>query len=291
MIKLFPRVGTFRKYFFQGLEKMAQTFPRVGKKIREFSNPWKTRGGFTLLELLVVVAVMGLLAALVSPAARRGLEKGREARCMSNIKALCMANLLYADDQGSYCPASDINGANNQRWHGMRSHSGVPFEPTEGPLAPYLGADRQIRMCPSARFAEDGFEAGCGGYGYNAVGVGSRSYLHGFNEASDRRGMDPGKISNPGQTLMFADAVFVQNNALIEYSFAEPYQFVSGSTPVTTYGKTQPTIHFRHGGRTVVGWCDGHVSSEKLTYTQKAGGFEKNDVGWLDLNNSRFDPY
>ena len=42
--------------------------------------------GFTLVELLVVVAVLGLLAGLVFPAVSGALKKAREARCASNLK-------------------------------------------------------------------------------------------------------------------------------------------------------------------------------------------------------------
>lgn len=250
-----------------------------------------TRCGFTLPELLVVIAVMALLGSLVVPALQGSLRRGQQARCLVNLRELVAANVLYAQDHGYYSPASDAHGSNNKRWHGARASVAEPFQASNGFLTPYLGPSKAVRTCPAAQFPAGGFEAGCGGYGYNAVGVGSRSYTEGFNYLSDRFGTAPGCLQKPSHTVMFTDSAYLANNGLAEYSFAEPYRFLTDSPPVQEYGKTVPSIHFRHDLCAGVAWCDGHVSAEKLVNTQKAGGYEKNNLGWLTLDNSLFDPF
>ena len=286
------------------MENNSAVFPRNGKK---FSTPWKTRpffstpwktffhtvenrraAGFSLVELLAAIAALAVLAAIAAgvwPAARAAAEA---TGCRSNLRELAAANLAYAADHGRYvAAAADIEGANRTRWHGVRS--GAAFDGSKGPLAPYLGggaASAWVRRCPGFLPEAPGFEASCGGYGYNALGVGSELCLPGNGVKTDR-GMRPGAVAHPAQTAMFADAAYLEGGGpkarLIEYSFAEPPRFADGSTP-------DPTIHFRHRGRANVAWCDGHVSAEPLARTGPP--WDSRQLGWFGPDdNGLFDPF
>ncbi|MCJ7752459.1 MAG: prepilin-type N-terminal cleavage/methylation domain-containing protein, partial [Armatimonadetes bacterium] len=62
--------------------------------------------GFTLIELLVVIAIIGILTAMVFPVFAKAREKARQSVCMSNLKQLSMAMLMYAEDNGGgFVPA------------------------------------------------------------------------------------------------------------------------------------------------------------------------------------------
>lgn len=54
--------------------------------------------GFTLIELLVVIAIIAILMAILMPALSRVKEQGKRATCLSNLKQLNLAWIMYADE-------------------------------------------------------------------------------------------------------------------------------------------------------------------------------------------------
>jgi prepilin-type N-terminal cleavage/methylation domain-containing protein/prepilin-type processing-associated H-X9-DG protein len=276
----------------------------IGASADTVASRWRflLRGhGFTLVELLVVIAIIGLLLGLLLPALSQARESGRQVACLSNLRQLYLANLTYAGDHSGYAPAApDIWGNNLIRWYGTRPSVGVPFDSRTGPLSPYLGGSQAIRSCPSMSkwgFLTNGdaaFEAGCGGYGYNYLGVGSRSYVVGYTETACQSGMRPEEICRPSTTVMFCDTAFAQYSGgqtyLVEYSFAEPNKFLSASGVM--YGQTAPSIHFRHRNHANIVWCDGHATSEAMTHSDgsTSQGFL---IGWPGdrIDNYYFAPF
>lgn len=75
---------------------------------------------FTLLELLVVVAIIGILAAMLLPVLGVAREKARRISCAGNLKQLGMAIMMYADDHNGVLPAplwaSDFNEMLNEKY-------------------------------------------------------------------------------------------------------------------------------------------------------------------------------
>src|SRR5437762_6179565 len=66
-----------------------------------------TRPAFTLIELLVVIAIIAILAAILFPVFAQAREKARQATCISNLKQLALAYLMYAQDHDEVLPRRD----------------------------------------------------------------------------------------------------------------------------------------------------------------------------------------
>jgi prepilin-type N-terminal cleavage/methylation domain-containing protein/prepilin-type processing-associated H-X9-DG protein len=64
----------------------------------------KAARGFTLIELLVVVAIIAVLAAILFPVFARARENARRASCMSNLKQMGLAFMMYTQDYDETYP-------------------------------------------------------------------------------------------------------------------------------------------------------------------------------------------
>ena len=63
------------------------------------------RCGFTLMELLVVIVIIGILASLLLPAISRAKNKATQMKCVNNLKQLSMGFMMYHDDNRGVFPA------------------------------------------------------------------------------------------------------------------------------------------------------------------------------------------
>ncbi len=68
---------------------------------------------FTLVELLVVIAVIGILAGLLLPALTKARARAMEVKCAANLRSWGQAFYLYASDYNGYLPHADDEGRNS----------------------------------------------------------------------------------------------------------------------------------------------------------------------------------
>src|SRR5436189_5484328 len=63
-----------------------------------WSGSPRTRLAFTLIELLVVIAIIAILAAILFPVFAQARAKARQATCISNMKQIMLAEMMYVQD-------------------------------------------------------------------------------------------------------------------------------------------------------------------------------------------------
>jgi prepilin-type N-terminal cleavage/methylation domain-containing protein/prepilin-type processing-associated H-X9-DG protein len=103
-----------------------------------------SRKGFTLIELLVVIAIIAILAAILFPVFARARAKAEQASCLSNVKQLMLATLMYCNDNDEMLMpgpmGSTVSPSTSVGWYGA--------------VAKYTQND-QMFFCPAQNWAPE----------------------------------------------------------------------------------------------------------------------------------------
>ncbi len=113
------------------------SFIRHRRILGLFSRGRSAEAGFTLLELLVVLGIVSLLAAIAAPQVLRYLGKARSEAAKAQISAISTALELYALDNGTYPPQQFGLNALVQPPQNIPSWKGPYLKKAEGLLDPW----------------------------------------------------------------------------------------------------------------------------------------------------------
>lgn len=119
---------------------------------------------FTLIEVLVVIAVIAILLAIFIPAMNAARERAQRAVCLSNLRQLTVAWIAYADEHDGRLVYGSSVGVRTIQWGAQsvpkrlegwlgtafsrpESRSALFEDPAKGPLWPYL-RDIDVYRCP-----------------------------------------------------------------------------------------------------------------------------------------------
>ncbi len=257
------------------------------------------RFGLTLTELILVIGIIAVLFAFLVPSLQRSRLQAKAAVCMSNIRQLNAALLMYATDNSKFS-------------YGLYN----PFPPDSPPASGYAGNqsyDRSgwwwfnyldgfyeknmgyntVLQCPSNQLKHSKYQSDilCGNYGTNLlicrmlIGGGDQ------NEVGNPRGVS--EVFRPGQTLLIIDSGY----AIISWRHAaDSFTATLGNTQIedTAYipglsinrqRQLKPeqkidALYGRHPQMTVnAGFVDGHVArtkAEDLLVKKKPDGHYEN---------------
>jgi len=214
--------------------------------------------GFTLTELLVVIGIISLLAALLLPLALKINSSSKSSKCISNLKQFSTTITLAASDYGYYPVGSDADNL------GIITVSDV-----------IKGKAQIILVCPAAQW--QGFISKPSTYAGNlmtAIGYNPFVIPH---AASPRTAVRPAQISRPSQVILAADNV----QQMSPYPRALGYIAVWSGYDNKTAGLVENAdkevtdalvkssgfwgsgsqIPLRHNGKANVVFVDGHVET------------------------------
>ena len=173
------------------------------------TNPGICRSAFTLIELLVVIAIIAILAAMLLPALSSAKLRAQNIKCVSNLKQLNLAHIMYVNDTGD-------DKSPLQAWNDPGFTNGVWINA----LISYQASCNEVRLCPVASDINKPVNAN----GNGAYGTAERPWQgwktsgsYAFNSALYS---DPGytwsscyrKMSNvrhPTETPVFVEGVWV----------------------------------------------------------------------------------
>jgi prepilin-type N-terminal cleavage/methylation domain-containing protein len=241
----------------------------------------RTRRGFTVTEMMVVIGVFVVLIGLVIPATSKVRTSAMRTQCLSQMRGLQFAHLAYAqDNRGRFVDSSPM------------LHSGMTDEQIEAAELPYWYFSLQQYydtplVLKSPLDDSDHWPASMGGNGvptpqsansFRRTSYGMNDYLMAHNPAQWDND-DPenafdrlSKIRNPANTINFAIVAFAGDNAGSDHFHTEQWlesaflpfpieQFATRFVQTDAYGGKYRTWDARSG----YSFLDGSVTSQRFS--------------------------
>jgi len=219
---------------------------------------------FTLVEFLVVIAVIGILAALLLAAVAQAKERALRIQCANNVLKLGLALQGFVTDNDFYpLFISEHPGS----WEAALQHSELSTATNRVSSGRYLS--ESVWKCPSV-FRPNSFPTNrfYTSYGYNAYGTSAQTdtnslgvgghYVWDFphNTRWPAPPVNENEIVSPSEMMAIGDG-FEGGNGIVRDAV---------STLWRTYGLTDDLgstkrSYVRHQGKANVVFCDGHVES------------------------------
>jgi len=242
------------------------------------------RFGFTLIELLVVIAIIAILAAILFPVFAKAREKARQTACLSNMKQIGTALMMYSQDADETLPL---------RWGTTNPVTNVQST-WKNALVPYI-KNRDVFRCTSNPAAEqwdepgqrssrpdstDHFPAGYNMFLPDGITVHVRSGAAGTAYPQPLAGVD-----EPANSLIIVESSWIWPDIGPWFAYQEPAP--TSNNKVVPGPSSWNSGHSKNRGNII--YMDGHVKFKYLKQTFEERGSKnlnewRYNKAWADAN-------
>lgn len=222
-----------------------------------------------MVELLVTTAIMGVLAALLVSGIKGATNKGKEAKCISNLRQVGIGMMAYVAENDGNLPWSTIDsGSAFGQSLGLTGSSKYMWSKQLGPYLPQRGQNfssqqNEVFVCPAAVYK---------GYGPKTISstYNSSSTLYYYPPTASAAHMGVatadfdvprrklGAVENPSKTILVAEGK--QNGTEAACTSSPRWDQAQGDLQANSLSAAT-YLDYRHGEKMNVLYVDGHVGT------------------------------